>query len=408
MGRPPKIIFVNRYFHPDHSATSQILADLAFDLAARGRRVHVIASRQTYDEPGAMLPRSEEIGGVRIDRVATTRRGRGRLAGRAADYASFYISAAAKAWRIARRGDVIVAKTDPPLLSVPLGRVAALRRATLVNWLQDLYPEIAAALGVGMPAWQTRLLQRARNRSLLRASKNVAIGDDMRARLAAAGVPEETLEIIPNWTDDEAVRPVAPERNPLRKAWGLEGRFVVGYSGNLGRAHEFETVLAAAELLRAEEDIRFLVVGGGHRYGELRQEAAKRGLTGFVFQDYQPRERLAESLSVPDVHWLSLKPVLDGLLLPSKFYGIGAAGRPMIVIGSPGSEFARLVREHRCGEAVAIGDAAGVASAITSLRGDPERRLKMGEAARAMVTRHFSKAEALARWRALLDEVLAQ
>jgi colanic acid biosynthesis glycosyl transferase WcaI len=123
-----KIVFLNRYFYPDHSATSQLLTDLAFDLAARGLAIHVITSRQCYDNPREVLPARESIRGVQVHRVWTLRFGRGRLIGRTFDYLTFYLSAA---WRLAvllAPGDVVVAKTDPPLISVIAAVLARLRK----------------------------------------------------------------------------------------------------------------------------------------------------------------------------------------------------------------------------------------------------------------------------------------
>jgi len=142
------LIFVNRFFFPDHSATSQILSDLTFHLAAAGHEVHVITSTQIYDAPDAALPRCESIKGVNVHRVASTRFGRAALPGRALDYLSFYRSARSRLDEIARAGDTVVAKTDPPLLSIMLAPTARRRGARLVNRLQDIYPEIAAVLGV--------------------------------------------------------------------------------------------------------------------------------------------------------------------------------------------------------------------------------------------------------------------
>ena len=142
-----RVVFVNRFCHPDHSATSQILSDLAAGLAAQGVAVTMIASRQRYDDPAAALPRREQWRGVEIQRVWTSRFGRRRLPGRALDYLSFYCSLPWTLWRLLRRGDVVVAMTDPPLVSLLVALVARLRGAVLVNWLQDLFPEVVINLG---------------------------------------------------------------------------------------------------------------------------------------------------------------------------------------------------------------------------------------------------------------------
>ena len=143
-----RIIFINRFFHPDHSATSQILCDLAFHLAETGRAVHVVTSRQLYDNPLAQLQKRESIRGVNIHRIATTRFGRALLPGRAIDYLSFYASTMWSLLLLVRRGDVLVAKTDPPMISLPVLVIAKLRGARVVSWLQDIYPEVALQLGV--------------------------------------------------------------------------------------------------------------------------------------------------------------------------------------------------------------------------------------------------------------------
>src|SRR5437868_5027237 len=140
-----RIVFVNRFFHPDHSATSQMLSDLSFHLAERGRRVEVVTSRQRYDDADAKLPPRETVRGVEVRRIWSTRFGRGFLPGRAVDYATFYISAFLALLRRATRDSTIVALTDPPLISVVAALAAMLRGAKLINWTQDLFPEVAEA-----------------------------------------------------------------------------------------------------------------------------------------------------------------------------------------------------------------------------------------------------------------------
>src|SRR4051812_14792777 len=265
-----RILFVNRFFHPDHSATSQMLSDLSFHLAARGWQVEVVTSRQRYDDAAATLPPREKVNGVAVRRVWSTRFGRGFLPGRAVDYATFYISAFFALLRVARRDTTIVALTDPPLISVVAALAAMLRRATLVNWTQDLFPEVAEALGMRA----LRVLRRVRDWSLRRARVNVALGDSMAARLPH-GI------VIHNWAD-ASLHPVEVPHT----------RFVVGYSGNLGRAHDARTMLAAIRALRANDDIEFVVTGGGAQLNELRAEQ----LPNLRFAGYAPREQLSESL----------------------------------------------------------------------------------------------------------------
>lgn len=397
-----KLVFVNRYFYPDHAATSQLLTDLAFDLAGRGADVRVVTGRQRYDDPAARLASRERVRGVQVWRVPTTRFGRGRLAGRALDYLSFYVSAGYRLWREVRRGDVIVAKTDPPLISVVAAAVARLRGATLVNWLQDLFPEVAEALGVkGAGGRIADRLKALRNRSLHRAACNVVLGELMARRLAEEGVDPSRIRIIANWTADDVV-PVPRDRNPLRRAWGLEGKFVVAYSGNLGRAHEFDTILEAAERLWEERNLVFLFIGGGARFEDVKRRVATAQSNNVLFKPYQPRERLSESLSCADVHLVTLRPALEGLVVPSKAYGALAAGRPVVYIGDPKGEIPTMLARRRCGYTAAIGDVYGLASRLRGLSRDPALAQRLGRNGRDAYQRYYRQSLALQAWREVL------
>lgn len=403
-----RLIFVNRFFFPDHSATSQILSDLAFHLAESGRQVQVVTSAQIYDAARTSLPEFETVNGVQVHRVPSSRFGRGSLLGRSLDYLTFYRSARRRLIGLARPGDLIVAKTDPPLLSLPVLAAARRRGAGLINWLQDLYPEIAVALDVPLirGRFLARQLARRRDRSLQAAEANVVLGELMAEKLATFGVAPARIHVIPNWCNDLELRPVAPSENPLRQAWGLQNKFVFGYSGNLGRAHQFETVLAAAASLRNDPRFVFLMIGGGKRYQELRSTVERDGLTrSFRFMPYQPRQALAQSLGVCDAHWISLNPKVEGLLVPSKFYGIAAAGRPIVAIGDPDGELGRLVTAQSCGFAVKPGAAGALVGILQQFARDPNGVAQMGARARDLLETRFSRAQALECWSHLLDRL---
>jgi colanic acid biosynthesis glycosyl transferase WcaI len=398
-----KIIFLNRFFYPDHSATSQLLTDLAFDLAARGNSVIVITSRQRIDAPRSKLSGLERINGVEVHRVWTTSSSRASLLGRGLDYLSFNFFAAWRLFRLCRRGDVVVAKTDPPLISVAASLIARIRYARQVNWLHDLFPEVAIRLGVGyLSGWTGRALRRLRNWSLESARSNVVLGMRMASVLESEGIDRDRIKIVHNWCDGQAIRPIAHSRNPLRKSLGLGDAFVVMYSGNLGRAHEFHTVIHAARILKQRSDIVFLIVGEGVQKRWLEEEVARRGLRNIRFEGYQPRDKLGESLSAGDIHLVSLRPELEGLIVPSKFYGIAAAGRPTVFIGSPEGEIACVLEENDCGVTVTPGDGESLAKQIMALASDAGGRRAMGRAARRAFERRFDRPFALAEWRRVL------
>jgi glycosyltransferase involved in cell wall biosynthesis len=395
--RAARILFVNRFFYPDFSATAQLLWDLARHLAAEGHSVHVFCSRQLYENAAAHLPAREVVSGVHIHRLWTSRFGRKSLLGRALDYASFYWSVTWSLLRWVRPKDVLIVKTDPPLMSIPARWIAAARGAIQVNWLQDVFPEVAMGLGM---ASRLRLLQSLRDRSLRGSAMNVVLGSRMRDYFVARGIPSDRLRIIENWSDGESLK-----GSSLRRSLGLDQRFVVQYSGNLGRAHEIETLFSAAEQLRDEPEFVFLMIGGGAKMLELETRARERRLESFLFLPYRSREALPDSLAAADVHLISLLPSLEGFIVPSKLYGVLAAGRPSIFIGDAEGEVARILREAGCGIHAPCGDGERLAQTLRSLSAHPERLESMGLKARAYFETHCTFNAAASRWTSLLKEL---
>jgi colanic acid biosynthesis glycosyl transferase WcaI len=368
--------------------------------------VHVVCGDNLYADPGKRLRKEEILDGVHVHRVSGGRFGRSGLAGRAVDYIGLYASLRKRVSALLKAGDILIVKTDPPLLTIPLAGLARKRNAVFVPWLQDIFPEVATALGVPFVRGPIEsLLTRLRDRSLKSAQHIVAIGERMQRHLSNRGIDTARIHVIPNWSNDTDLAPVAPDENPLRTAWGLDGKFVVGYSGNLGRAHEFDTFIAAAEQFKGRSEIAFLFIGGGHHVEALKSEAKSLGIADlFQFQPYQAREFLSQSLSVPDLHWLSLRPELEGLIVPSKFYGIAAVGRPVINVGAQDGEVASLISRYQCGVTIQPGDGAGMATAIERFMNEPAKVQACGQNGRQMLVDHFSKDRAMARWESLLEE----
>jgi len=415
MSNKPKIIFINRFFFPDHSATSQMLSDLAFALVRNGWKVQVITSRLRYDDPGENLPASEKVRGVEIKRVWSSRFGRRNLAGRAVDYASFYVTMAYHLLRSATRGDIVVAKTDPPLLALFAVPIARLIGAKPVNWLQDVFPEVAEASGFSgrrLRRFLFAALRKLRDRSLKAARCNVAIGNRMAARLTARGVEPTAIRVIPNWSHSELMQPVPRAENRLRREWQLGDKFVVSYSGNLGRAHEIETILAAMALMGSSEgaqaassalagEIVWLFIGGGALMEELKSEVEKRQYSNVLFKPYQPREDLAATISIGDVHLVSLRPQLEGLIVPSKYYGIAAIGRPVIFVGDVDGEIAEILAGNGGGMTVPPGNGKALLEAIRHYKSQRGENDCAGQIVRATFMKHHDFPVLFEEWQGL-------
>jgi glycosyltransferase involved in cell wall biosynthesis len=394
-----KVLLLNQFFHPDFSAAAQIATDLAEDLVGGGFEVTALASRGSY-LGGEKLAARDSHCGIDIIRLLATSLGKRTLFYRAVDYASFYASAASRLASLPTH-DVLVVLTTPPLIAAA-GLVAkALKGTRLVYWVQDLYPEIAVAfeaLRAGSIA--ARTMAAVSGMVMRRADAVVTLGERMRELCIAAGALPQRTVVIPNWSDAAVVRPVAPEVNGLRQELANGARTVVMYSGNLGRGHDVATLIGAVRILRDWHDISFVFIGEGS--GRREVEVAACELPNLRLFPYQPRDRLSESLSAGDVHLISLLPEVEGLIEPSKLYGIMAAGRPALFVGPPGSEVARTIERERCGRVFRNGDAEGLAAAIRDLAANSAEREVLGQRARSALQQRYSRSVATARFRELL------
>jgi glycosyltransferase involved in cell wall biosynthesis len=397
-----RVLAINQFYAPDHAATSQLLTELCEDLAAHGDEVTVIASRGSY-LGGSKLRATEVRAGVRVVRPWATSLGKASVPRRLADYLSFWVTAVARAATVTRP-EVILVLTTPPMIASGGVLVSAARRVPLVTWVQDIYPDIAVAFGV-LPARHPAargfaLLQRETYRA---ARRVVALSAGMGARLTAEGAPEERVRVIPNWADGRAIRPLDHADNPFRREHDLDGRFVVMYSGNLGVGHDIATFIGAARLVAtASPSVLFLFIGDGSRRAEA--EELSRGLGNVRFLPYQPYGALRQSLSAADVHLISLREGLEGLLVPSKLYGALASGRPVLYIGPRACEVARVVREHDVGWEGRPGDTEGLARVIAAAAASPAWCAEGGSRARAIFEAEFDRPIAVERWRRVLEE----
>ena len=191
----------------------------------------------------------------------------------------------------------------------------------------------------------------------------------------------------------------------MRDELGLQGTFVVGYSGNFGRVHRFDSILGAALLLREDRRIRFLLTGAGPRFDSVKRFIESNELDNVILGPYQPRERLGEMLATSDIHLIALAPGYEGLVVPSKFYGIAAAGRPALYLGDAGGDVARLIERWDCGIVVPSGNPEQLAGVIRDLSNDVDRVRKMGRNGRDAWERNWTRTEAIERWNELLKNV---
>jgi colanic acid biosynthesis glycosyl transferase WcaI len=351
-----KILFINQFFWPDAAATGQFLEDLVRHLAAGGHEVTVIASGNSYADAAAL----SDAPPVRIVRVRGVPFARS-VSGRALSYVSFFAGAVWKAL-LQPRPDVVVTMTTPPLLSVIGETLQRLRGSRHFIWEMDLFPDALVSLNaMRAGSWADRGLGFIADHCRRRSDGIIALGTCMENLLLKRGIPPERIHIADNWADGEEIRPVPP-----RDATDLHVR----YSGNLGLSHDIETIAAAMKALDGSPRFRFSFAGGGSRRQELETWCRAESVGNVSFLPYVSRKDVAASLGVADIGLVTLKNECSGTVVPSKVYGLMAAGRPILFIGPPEASAARLVARHGCGWRVDCGDTKSLVALLQELAND--------------------------------------
>jgi glycosyltransferase involved in cell wall biosynthesis len=371
-----RIVFFNRSYWPDFGATGQLLTELTQDLAKEhGCEVTVVAGGE---KKSFGLVSRERHEGVEILRAKETRLARRGFLGRFTNYLSYFFSAFWASFRIGRP-DVVVGLTDPPIIGLVAWAAARRTGARFVFLCQDIFPEVANLLEDFRSERVNWILEKVNRFLVKRADRIIALGETMKRRLVEGkGALPGKVAVIHNWADSDLLSP-GPKDNPFSREHGLHDRFVVLHAGNIGLSQNLDSVVDVASEIR---EITFLFIGDGVRKRNLEEEAARRGLANVRFLPYQPRERMRDSYATADVFLVSLKRGLAGYIVPSKLYGILAAGRPYVAAVEEDSEVASITREHECGILVAPGDVGGMSHEIARLYRDRDLARKLGENAR--------------------------
>jgi glycosyltransferase involved in cell wall biosynthesis len=286
--------------------------------------------------------------------------------------------------------------TQPPLFSMFGPALRRLRGQSYCCLIMDLYPHVLAADGaMSERSAGFRVLRRLASAALCGADQVFAIGRCMRDRLIDEGVAADRITVVHNWANELAISPVPHHRNPLRERYGLKDELVVLYSGNMGVAHYFDSIIEVARRLRDRRDIRFLFLGAGSRRKEVERVQREQRLDNVTLDGLQPAEMLSYSQSLGDVHFVCLRTQFTGLMVPSKAYSALAAGRPILYEGAAEGEIARMVNEENIGTVVPLGDIEAMTAFVVGMADDRDRCTKLGERARALAEGRFGRQASL-------------
>lgn len=403
-----KLIVITPHFAPDVAPTGVVITRLVEELAARGHDIEVLTSFPWYREHRieagfeGRTVRYEDTPYGRITRVhpfpATNKQ---RFIRRAAGYVAFSALAGVLGAR-GGRADAVLALSPPLTLGLTGWAVARRRKAPLVFNIQDVYPDVAIELDVLTHPILVRVARRLERFCYDRADAVTVLSDELRDNVADKIGRADKVHVIPNFVDVERISP-GPRDNSYREEFGLQGKTVVMYAGNVGLSQSLDLLIHAASALTDEKDLVFVINGQGAARRDLERRAA--GLPNVRFVDMQPEPRLPEVLAAADVHVVALKAGLARSSVPSKTYSILAAGRPIIASVDVGSEIAHIVESAGAGVAVPPEDAEAFTKAVRTLVDAPDDGRRMGTSGRTFVERWASPAAIAEAYEGLFQDL---
>jgi colanic acid biosynthesis glycosyl transferase WcaI len=370
-----QLLFINQFFWPDTAATGQLLTDVARGIDPELHAVTVLCGKSVYGAVDSISPPA-----VNIVQCADMAFSRGKF-GRVLSYASFLLGAMVQGVR-GPKPALVLTLTTPPLVSLVGTLLKSLRGARHFIWEMDMYPDIAVDLNVlKQRSIVTRLIGILADIPRQRADGIIALGDDMKARLVARGIASEKIVVAENWADGDEIVPGPFPDGPL----------VVHYSGTFGLAHEERTIAMVMRQLRDDDRFRFVFVGGGARREPLEEFCRREGIRNAEFRNYASRSELSQSLAEGHVGLVTQIPETEGSVVPSKSYGIMAAGRPMLYVGPRTATPTRLLDRHDCGWRIEPGNPDGMVRLLHRLEQDRGLLREAGARARTAFEQYYDR-----------------
>lgn len=405
LGSHGRLWIATELYYPDEAATAHCLTRIAEGLASRSRGpVHVICGIPSYWPSCRSVRRTELREGVHITRVPSTRLNRHFLLFRLINAITLCLSLLVALLVLLRRRDRILVVTNPPLLPMAVLAAGILRGTPCTLLMHDVYPDVLVATGViGASGILHRFLERISTETLKRMETIIVPGTDMQRLITQRSPAKEgRIHVIPHWADLGQIIPQPKERSRLLARLGLAGRFVIQYSGTLGRTHPIERVLQAATALSDLKDVHFLVIGDGYKREELTRWLKLNRLPNVTYIPPLPRKELPDSLVACDIALVMHIPGMLGVSVPSRTYNILAAGRPVIAIVDLESDLGVLVRRERLGWVIPPRESYCLPQTIQEAHRNPSLLQEMGQRGRRLAERDCRFSAAIDRYASVL------
>ncbi|MGL5872233.1 MAG: glycosyltransferase family 4 protein [Xenococcaceae cyanobacterium] len=378
-----RILVLSELYYPEQTSTGYLLTKTAEGLAEEFT-VKVIAGPATNFLKSTDAPENEVRNNVEIFRCQGTSFDKDSLFGRLVNLVTRSLTIFWKTLTIAKKDDCIFVVTNPPLLPFVALLIKWLKGCQIVLLIHDVYPEVIVATGLSKSDSPLVKIGQIMNRFLYNQSDRiVTLGRDM-SKLALAKLKDKNINkihCIPNWADNDAVKPIDRASNPLLKEIGVSDRFVILYAGNMGRTHGIEYLAEAAKSLKNNPNIHFVVLGFGAKRKWLEEFVTKENLRSVTILAPRPRSEQTIFLNACDVALISFVPGMAGVSVPSRTYNQMAAGKPIIAVADDWSELAEVVTEEKIGWVISPGDIEGLTSAIETAANNRELCQQMGKQA---------------------------
>lgn len=401
-----RLLIITQFYPPDYAATGQLIQELAVQLGKENIQVSIFTGQPGYAFQQPQAPALEREKGISIRRSQSYKLWSTRIRGKTFSGILFSIRAGLYLLRHGRKYNTVLLTTAPPFLSV-VGYVANLLfKINYVCLIYDLYPDAAIELGVitaNHPL--TKLWHQVNQLVWQNSQKIIVLTETMKQRILARHpqiAPQ--ISVIHNWANEAWIKPLAKQQNWFAHIHGIDNQFTVLYSGNFGRCHDLDTIIKAMELLQ-NLPVKFVFIGAGAKYDLCRQLVSDRHLHNCTFLPYQDRKNLPYSLTACDLALVSIAPGLEGVVAPSKLYGIMAAGKAIAAICEPHSYLRQLIQDANCGQCFDNYNSVGLAEFILRLMSEPNLAATMGKAGRKYMVANFTPKIIAQQYRAILNQV---
>ncbi len=413
-----RILILSLIFRPDNVSTAQIMGDLALDLKALGHEIFVITTMPHFNEDAEALAiqpmktcwgglfRRSNYHGIEVLHTWMPRKGRSKLV-RILAWLGFHSISTVAGLFTRFRPDVILTPSPPLTIGISAWLVSVWRKCPFIYNVQEIYPDVAVNLGVIKNVYLIKCLQRMESFVYDKAQALAVISNGMANHIRATGVPEEKIQVIPNFVDINDFRPL-PKVNNFSRLYDLHNKFVVSYAGNMGVPQGLEMLIEAAHLLRHEVGIHFLMMGDGSERSALMAKAQNLGLANMTFLSYQPYSLMAEAYAAVDASFVSQAPGTCNDGIPSKVYRIMACARPVIACTDDDSDLACLMVKSEGGVVVQAADAVALAGAIQQAFFHRDDWLGKGLKARQFILQDYSRATVSNAYHELILKLLSK